>query len=179
LEEIMKCIARLSLPIVGCVTLGLAAPLVAQEKRAAPPPEQGGQAKSSTVESPVKEERAAKPEDKLPKTLLSQRKAEGGPRALGQANAYWYAPKGSFHMAGPVGRSIYFLATPERNHWDTNWTFQDDLPVGDRHGWTYREVGFQFFMFFSKYTTADCAWNKYQIMFSHNNVDFSHYACAD
>ncbi len=155
----------------------LASPLAAQEKKATPA-EQRGPTKKSTSEVPLKEERvASKPEDK---SKLRERKNAEGPRALGQPNAFWYPSSslGGFHMAGPRGRGIYRWVTSVQVDWDTAWTFVDNLSVGDRQGWTYREDGYEFYLFFSANYTADCGWAKYQIMWSYDNVDFNHFDCA-
>jgi hypothetical protein len=102
---------------------------------------------------------------------------DDGVRAVGEANDYWTSCFGGFHMSGSSGRAVYrFPATSTGTGYDTAWTFVDDYPVGGRQGWTYKEQGYQFYMFFAK--TAD-ANGKWWVGYSSNNSTFFFYAWAD
>ena len=80
-------------------------------------------------------------------------------------------------MFGSDGHAVYrFPASPTGTPYDTTWVFTDDLPVGPREGWTYKEDGFQFYVFFAK--TADPN-GKWWLGWSSDNVSFQFYAWAD
>lgn len=121
-------------------------------------------------------DRAAPSEQRDPaKARISEKKAEGT-RALAQANDFWISCTGAFHMTGATGASIYIYPPPGGQRWHTTWRFTDDLPVGGRVGWTYKEDDFEFFMFFSQFASPN---GKYELLWSGDNVNFNHYAWAD
>jgi hypothetical protein len=142
----------------------VAAPLAAQEKRSTPnrSPEQA---------APRAEDKAAKPES-------LEKKPEG---ALARdlpccANDFWITLTGGFHMAGGTGRGIYIYPVPNGTRYDTTWTFSDGRDVGGRSGWTYREDGFGFYMFFSRNASPN---GKFEVLSSEDNRNFRHYGWAD
>jgi hypothetical protein len=98
-------------------------------------------------------------------------------RTRDQADDYWTTCYGGFHMSGNGGHAVYrFPPSPTGNPYDTNWTFTDDLPVGSRQGWTYKEDGYQFYMFFA--STPDSN-GKFWVGYSDDNTYFDPYAWAD
>ena len=171
--------AKLLVAVVFATTLSML-PLFAQEKST----EQQGEPKPSTADG-LSQEPAPKPGERLTITPLPEKQTSRPEKRSsltsltpGQPRAYWFIPNGGFHMDGPTGRSIFYLRTTTRSNWDLNWKFTDGLPVGNRAGWTYSADGYGFWMFFSKYWTADCGGTQYQLMYSYNNEDFYHFACT-
>lgn len=93
------------------------------------------------------------------------------------ANDFWIGCRGAWHMTGSSGKGIYVWGG---QRWDTNWSFQDDLPVGARQGWTYKENGYEFYMFFSRSGgQGACSGDRpYELLYSHDNANFEHFDCT-
>jgi hypothetical protein len=98
-------------------------------------------------------------------------------RIRGQANDCWTSCYGGFHMFGSQGRAVYrYPASATGTCYDTAWKFQDDYPVGGRKGWTYKENGYVFYVFFARYADSN---GKFWVGYSHDNQIFHFYAWAD
>ena len=98
-------------------------------------------------------------------------------RARDQGNDYWTTCFGGFHLFGNDARAVYrYPAQPTGTGYDTHWTFVDDFPVGGRTGWTYKEDGFNFYMFFAQNADSN---GKFWIAYSFDNSTFHFYAWAD
>ena len=133
------------------------------------------QVKKSTGGRPVTEQPAPSPEAMAPKAQAFEKKAEGT-RAKDQADDFWFSTSGAFHMSGNKGRAIYVFPAGSTNGNDTTWRFFDDVPVNNRVGWTYREDGSHFYMFFSMQPSSG---GRYEMLYSFDNEKFSHYAWAE
>jgi hypothetical protein len=158
----MRCKARLALlSLIGGFMM-FASPLGAQEKQ-------------STPDRVVPELAVPKPEEKARKPQAFERKAEGPQaRDLGCcATDFWISCTGAFHLSGARGKGIYVYRGTK---YDTGWSFVDGIEVGGRQGWTYREDGFSFYMFFSKFRSSN---GKYELLSSTDNANFQHYGWAD
>jgi hypothetical protein len=107
----------------------------------------------------------------------AERKDEAAAQATLLAAAdYWTTCYGGFHLSGNTGRAVYrYPAQATGTGYDTTWAYVDDLPVGGRQGWTYKENGFVFYMFFARQAQN----GKYWVGYSHNNQNFTFYAWAD
>jgi hypothetical protein len=132
------------------------------------------QVKKSTGGRAVTEQPAPSPEAKAPKAQAFEKKAEGT-RAKDQADDFWMSTSGAFHMSGNRGRAIYVFPAGSTNGNDTTWRFVDDAPVNNRVGWTYKEDGSAFYMFFPMQSSG----GRYEILYSFDNENFSHYAWAE
>jgi hypothetical protein len=98
-------------------------------------------------------------------------------RARDQANDYWTTCFGGFHLFGNDARAVYrYPAQPTGTGYDTHWVFVDNLPVGNRSGWTYKEDGYNFYMFFAQNADSN---GKFWVAYSTDNVNFNFYAWAD
>ena len=122
-----------------------------------------------TSSDAAREEGEAKPDGAELKDAAAQ-------STLRAAADYWTTCYGGFHLSGNTGRAVYrYPAQATGTGYDTTWTYTDDLPVGGRQGWTYRENGFTFYMFFARQAEN----GKYWVGYSHNNQNFFFYAWAD
>ena len=109
---------------------------------------------------------------------ISVEKEEGENTPVQEIGAadYWIGCNGSFHAMGQRGHAIYKYGG---RGWDTDWTYLDALPVGGTVGWTYKEDGYYFYMFLSKYPgTLGCPSNRFWMGYSHNNVTFYTFQCS-
>ena len=88
------------------------------------------------------------------------------------ANDSWYCQPNAFVMNGRSGRGSYYY---NNTHYNTTWTLEDCLDVGSRKGWTYKEDGYQFYMFFSRFSSSN---GKFELLYSHDTRDFHHYCWA-
>jgi hypothetical protein len=151
--------------------------LPAQEKRTSATP--GG-----SVRGPSKRSTSAARSDANTPATGRQKPISGAAktrdentRALDQANDYWTTGYGGFHMFGNDGHAVYrFPAEAAGTGYDTNWSFTDDYAVGGREGWTYKESGYDFYMFFAKVADAN---GKWWVGYSFENSVFHLYAWAD
>ena len=106
-----------------------------------------------------------------------QKTADGGRRVGDQANDFWTTCFGGFHLFGDDGQAVYrYPAEATGAGYDTHWTFTDDYPVDDREGWTYKEDGYEFYMFFARFADSN---GKFWVGYSHDNQYFTFYAWAD
>jgi len=106
----------------------------------------------------------------------AEQKDAAAQATLRAANDYWTTCYGGFHMFGNTGRAVYrYPAQATGTGYDTTWAYTDDLPVGGRQGWTYKENGFTFYMFFARQPQN----GKYWVGYSHDNRRFYFYAWAD
>lgn len=145
----------------------------------------GGQNKQATRDSESKQSRRpdntelpAAPEKGKEKPQGGDRKSrETNLRTLDQANDYWTTESGGFHMFGDSGHAVYrYPASATGTGYDTNWSFVDDFPVGSRQGWTYKEEGFSFYVFFSRSADPN---GRFWTGYSFDNATFNFYAYAD
>ena len=97
------------------------------------------------------------------------------PKDMRPVNDFWVGCKGAFHMTGTSGKGIYSFSNI---FYDTNWSFVDDLPVGGRSGSTYKEAGYQFYMFFSIDSGHGCPNDKFELLWSTDNVNFNFFDCT-
>ena len=106
----------------------------------------------------------------------AERKDTAARAALRAAADYWTTCYGGFHMFGDTGRAVYrYPAQATGTGYDTTWAYVDDLPVDGRQGWTYKENGFIFYMFFARQAEN----GKYWVGYSTDNQNFTFYAWAD
>jgi hypothetical protein len=158
---------RLTILVLVCVIAVAASPLGPRTSAFAQP--------KQTAIAPKIEQSVPKPELKSAKPEGREKKKEegAGARAQGQPYGYWIATRGGFHTAGPWARGIYQWA----DFYDTNWTYVDNRDVGGQSGWTYKENGFDFYVFFPEHYPgpAGCAWGT--LMSSFNNDWFEPFAC--
>jgi hypothetical protein len=118
---------------------------------------------------------APREEDEV-KAEAAERKDEAAQATLRAAADYWTTCYGGFHMSANTGRAVYrYPAQATGTGYDTTWAYVDDLPVGGRQGWTYKENGFVFYMFFARQAQN----GKYWVGYSQNNQNFTFYAWAD
>lgn len=106
----------------------------------------------------------------------AERKDSAARATLRAAADYWTTSYGGFHMSGDTGRAVYrYPAQATGTGYDTTWAYVDDLPVGGRQGWTYKENGFAFYMFFASQPEN----GKFWVAYSSDNQNFTFYASAD
>jgi hypothetical protein len=147
------------LTLVGAFAI-LMAQAVAGETRAA---------KKTTSDAPVEEEVAPKSLKAQPDADALKKAAEA--RAIPLPNDFWISGVGAFRLTGTRGKGIYeFLG----DRYDHGFSFADSNDVGSLQGWTSL---FPFYLFFSMVPTAACG-DKWPILWSADNVAFSHYVCA-
>jgi hypothetical protein len=152
--------------------------LSAQEKKSATegtrPVSGGPAAKQST---PLAEGTRATQTTDQEKPIPGDRKGqEQSARAADQANDYWTTPYGGFHMFGNSGHAVYrYPASPTGPGYDTTWTYHDSAPVGTHQGWTYKESGYNFYMFFGRLAES----GKFWVGYSTDNIQVYFYAWAD
>ena len=84
-------------------------------------------------------------------------------------NDFWRGSRGSFRLQGRSGRGIYEYGGVNYN---TAWSFEDCCRVGGRPGWTFREDGYVFYMFFGSSAHNN---GKYEMRYSVDNTNFRGY----
>jgi hypothetical protein len=141
---------------------------------------QGNKAGSSAEEALRGSARASKQQAIriAPRTTAARKRSSNYRAAMrSTANDIWVGTDGGWHMTGASGRGIYYGFS---GLFDEAYTFADDLPVGGLQGWTYKEVGFNVWIFFSASTGGGgCSGERpYELLWSSNNVDFNHFQCA-
>jgi hypothetical protein len=93
------------------------------------------------------------------------------------ASDIWVGTDGGWHMDGGSGRGIYYGFD---GLWDEQYGFTDDLPVGARQGWTYKEMAWDVYIFFGSVAgQGDCSGDRpFDVMWSTDNVNFNPFQCS-
>lgn len=94
-------------------------------------------------------------------------------RAQGQPHGYWITSRGAFRTLGYWAKGIYAWGEV----YDTNWTFSDARDVGGRSGWTFKENGYNFWMFFPEHAPGPHGCAAGTVMVSENNEFFEPFSC--
>ena len=124
--------------------------------------------------TPEVQRSAPKPENKLAKPGEKEKKEKDAvARAQGQPHGYWITNRGAFRTLGAWGKGIYKWG----DYYDTTWTFSDARDVGGRSGWTFKENGYNFWVFFPEHAPGPHGCPHGTLMASENNEWFEPFAC--